>query len=271
MQGTKLVSYTYDAWGNVSITYSNSGDLTGAQYNPFTYRGYYRDAETGFYYLNSRYYDPKVGRFINADQQINNDLLGSNQFIYCGNNPIYRKDDGGEAWGIVSALVGGFVNSGIKIVSNVSSGKKWSDGLAGAFVGGAVSGFVLSTTGNLAAASYAGAAAESFTNEVVSYTPWVSEENRKEFNQENILESVGTIVLDTAIDGTMSYITGKVSDKIIPINKGWFKPKKLKSSLIGKYARLSHAQTMVEGFVRFCIDDRVDSFEQQIKMVKIYE
>ena len=60
--GTKLVAYTYDAWGNVTTTYYNGGASTAVQYNSFRYRGYYYDTETGFYYLNSRYYDPATGR-----------------------------------------------------------------------------------------------------------------------------------------------------------------------------------------------------------------
>ena len=65
--GTKLISYTYDAWGNFTTTYSNGGAATTATYNPFTYRGYYYDTELGLYYLNSRYYDSNTGRFINVD------------------------------------------------------------------------------------------------------------------------------------------------------------------------------------------------------------
>ena len=66
--GTKLVSYNYtDAWGNHSISYSNGGASTGAQYNPFRYRGYYYDTDLYMYYLQSRYYDAKICRFISAD------------------------------------------------------------------------------------------------------------------------------------------------------------------------------------------------------------
>ena len=65
--GTKLIAYPYDAWGNASITYSNGGASTTATYNPFRYRGYYFDSESGFYYLNSRYYDPAIGRFLTPD------------------------------------------------------------------------------------------------------------------------------------------------------------------------------------------------------------
>ena len=96
--GTRLVTYTYDAWGNVTTSYSNGGASTAARYNPFRYRGYYYDTETGFYYLNSRYYDPSVGRFLNADGYVNanGDILGFNMFAYCGNNPVMFKDPSGN-------------------------------------------------------------------------------------------------------------------------------------------------------------------------------
>ena len=69
--GTKMASYTYDAWGNFTATYSNGGENNEIiQNNPFLYRGYYYDYETGFYYLNSRYDDPVTGRFINADKYL---------------------------------------------------------------------------------------------------------------------------------------------------------------------------------------------------------
>ena len=96
--GKKLVSYVYDAWGNIiSTTYSNGGGTSAARFNPFTYRGYYRDSETGMYYLKSRYYNPKMGRFINADGVINGngDLLGYNLYAYCSNNPVMYVDTDG--------------------------------------------------------------------------------------------------------------------------------------------------------------------------------
>ena len=87
------VFYTYDAWGKVLSITGNMADTLGQQ-NPFRYRGYYYDSETQFYYLNSRYYDPEVGRFINADGQLTtgSDLSGMNLFAYCGNNPVIRTD-----------------------------------------------------------------------------------------------------------------------------------------------------------------------------------
>jgi len=97
--GTRLVTYNYDAWGNHTVIYENGGASKAARYNPFRYRGYYYDVETGLYYLNSRYYDPQVGRFINADSYVSTGqgLLGNNMFAYCLNNPIAYSDDLGIA------------------------------------------------------------------------------------------------------------------------------------------------------------------------------
>ncbi len=96
--GTKLVGYTYDVWGKVTTTYYNGGASTTAQYNPFRYRGYYYDEDIGFYYLNSRYYDPNVGRFISADGYLPSGMgiISYNLYSYCNNNPIMYTDATGE-------------------------------------------------------------------------------------------------------------------------------------------------------------------------------
>ena len=97
--GTIVATYTYDAWGNIIASTDTSGVSIGTK-NPFRYRGYYYDTETGLYYLNSRYYDPQVGRFLNADGFVSTGqgLLGSNMFAYCGNNPVIRVDYCGNCW-----------------------------------------------------------------------------------------------------------------------------------------------------------------------------
>ncbi|MBQ3011166.1 MAG: DNRLRE domain-containing protein, partial [Oscillospiraceae bacterium] len=93
--GVTVVEYEYDAWGNILSVTGSLASTFGAK-NPFRYRGYYYDTETGFYYLNSRYYDPQVGRFINADEPIllgaNGGIMGYNMFAYCLNNPVCRMD-----------------------------------------------------------------------------------------------------------------------------------------------------------------------------------
>ena len=97
--GTKLVTYDYyDAWGNYTVSYSNGGGSTGAQYNPFRYRGYYYDTDLGMYYLQSRYYDAKICRFISADSYISTGqgMISFNMFAYCNNNPVNYYDPCGD-------------------------------------------------------------------------------------------------------------------------------------------------------------------------------
>jgi len=97
--GTKLISYVYTAWGSASILYTNEGLNSTAFYNPFRYRGYYYDSDLGMYYLQSRYYDANICRFINPDRFISTGqgLTGYNMFAYCGNNPIAFMDITGES------------------------------------------------------------------------------------------------------------------------------------------------------------------------------
>ena len=93
--GTEAATYTYDAWGKLL---TSSGDL--ADINPLRYRGYFYDTETGLYYLQSRYYDPEVGRWINIDNVeylgTEDELISYNLFTYCLNNPVNRTDENGN-------------------------------------------------------------------------------------------------------------------------------------------------------------------------------
>jgi len=113
--GTLVVSYTYDAWGKpLSIT-GSMADTLGVL-NPLRYRGYVYDTETGLYYLQSRYYNPEIGRFINVDSFVatGQGLLGYNMFAYCGNNPISRYDPTGKRYCEVSVeLTGGRTSTNI--------------------------------------------------------------------------------------------------------------------------------------------------------------
>ena len=94
--GVTVVEYNYDAWGNILSTTGSMASTLGAT-NPFRYRGYYYDTESGWYYLNSRYYDPLVGRFLNADTYVSTGqgLSGYNMFAYCLNAPVSRVDTAG--------------------------------------------------------------------------------------------------------------------------------------------------------------------------------
>ena len=114
VNGNVLATYEYDAWGKLI---SSSGSL--ADINPLRYRGYYYDTETGFYYLQSRYYDPVVSRFINADSftSTGDGLLGYNMFAYCGNNPVCYSDPTGH-FALVDDLL---VLLGLAVVTAVTA------------------------------------------------------------------------------------------------------------------------------------------------------
>ena len=98
-EGNMVAKYEYDAWGNVlTVTNSNNSEITDpnhiANLNPFRYRSYYYDSESGLYYLMSRYYDPVTHRFVNADGyfQSGDNILDTNMNAYCRNNPIMNLD-----------------------------------------------------------------------------------------------------------------------------------------------------------------------------------
>ena len=99
----EVARYTYDSWGKLLSVKDYSGnDKSGdasfvGNINPIRYKGYYYDTESGLYYLNSRYYDPETGRFLNADGLLgaNGDILSYNQFAYCSNTPIMGYDPTG--------------------------------------------------------------------------------------------------------------------------------------------------------------------------------
>ena len=91
--GTPVATYEYDPYGNIVTT---TGTL--AEVNPLRYRGYYYDSESTLYYLQSRYYDPELGRFINADTLMSTGqgVLGMNMYTYCLNNPVNMTDYSGN-------------------------------------------------------------------------------------------------------------------------------------------------------------------------------
>ena len=82
----------FDSWGKLLSTSGSLASTLGKN-NPFRYRGYVYDEETGFYYLQSRYYNPEVGRFISSDVLLSTGqgVLGHNAYAYCGNNPLFGK------------------------------------------------------------------------------------------------------------------------------------------------------------------------------------
>ena len=177
--GTVVVNYTYDAWGKLQAMTGSKASTVG-KYNPIRYRGYVYDTETQLYYLNTRYYNPDMGRFINADgyEYLDaNAINGLNLYAYCSNNPINNHDSTGHAalpnWAkwviggvaftgavVLTVLTGGaltpvFIGMGVSIASSaiiegaisVSNGEDFWSGFADGAADGAMWGGIFALGG----------------------------------------------------------------------------------------------------------------------------
>lgn len=154
--GAQVVTYTYDAWG-VGLTVTGTKANSIGMLNPLRYRGYVYDVGTGLYYLQSRYYDPEIGRFINADDigylGADGSFAGFNLFAYCSNNPVAGYDPAGTLnWGnilkaaavvvAVTAVVALTVATAgtIAVAAGVASASVVAAATTGAVVGGLAAG-----------------------------------------------------------------------------------------------------------------------------------
>ena len=145
--GASVVNYFYDSWGNMlNITGSMAASL--GKDNPYRFKGYYYDEETGMYYLKSRYYQPEICRFISADNEdvlidTHVDLANKNLYLYCDNNPILKADEEGQIadW-LVSAALGAAVNVAASFIIAQAMGQDFGvKDVAVAAMTGALGGF----------------------------------------------------------------------------------------------------------------------------------
>ena len=131
--GNAVVSYGYDAWGAPLWCTGELAETLG-KVQPFRYRGYVFDEETGFYYVSSRYYDPEIGRFISPDTTdvltaTPMGLTDKNLYAYCDNNPVVRVDHGGQFWETVFDVIS-LGASIVEVCINPTDPWAWA-GLAG--------------------------------------------------------------------------------------------------------------------------------------------
>ena len=206
--GNVVVSYAYDAWG-APIGKSGALAETLGTVQPFRYRGYVYDEETGMYYLQIRFYSPVLSRFLTNDgeQTLCVDyecITDRNLKNYCGNNPVNRKDEGGDFWALIGAAVGAIISAGFKLADQLISGTKiedvdWKDvGIAAA--SGAITGFVASTP--------LGLGGQVLVNAVVSTAGYIVDEattENGEITAEGIFESA-------AVGAVSGFIGGRGTD-----------------------------------------------------------
>ena len=196
--GVTQAEYIYSPWGEII---SAEGDL--AEINPLRYRGYYYDSETGFYYLQSRYYDPENHRFINADTYAStdsSDAIACNMFAYCGNNPVMLGDKDGEfADWFVRVVVGAAVGVVTGAISALVTGGSAKDVLSSAAVG-FVTGGIVGATGSMKAGKIVGRAVASAING--GYTS---------YSARKAGASVGGAALAAGASAAISYGTASLS------------------------------------------------------------
>ena len=243
--GKEVVSYIYDAYGNIVSTKGSKRDTIG-KINPYRYRGYYYDIETQLYWVSSRYYSPELCRWISPDsieyldpQSIN----GLNLYAYCGNDPINKYDPTGHfgIWALVaitaaSMLIGGTA----QLVSNAMAGKTGSElwrGVAGAAVGAGVNALALCLampTGGASLFIAAGASAIAQTGVDTLETVIRGEE-----------VDVGQTFIDLGLNFVTTLAGNYLGGKMIPTNPGWFQPQKFLSVFTKSYGQKILLQTAI--------------------------
>lgn len=203
-QGTRLVSYSYGDFGEVAETVADSDEARlAARINPFRFKGYFYDRETGFYYLKSRYYSPELGRFISADGEIGRagNTMGMNLYAYCRNNPINLSDEGGNWPSWATKLCIGLAVIAVCAIVVVATGGFGASCIATSMLVGAVKGAVIGAVTGAVTGAVKGAMTEGI----------------KTGSWEGALKGALSGAIDGAADGFMfGAIGGAVSGALNP-------------------------------------------------------
>ncbi len=249
--GDLVAKYDYDGYGNCTVT--NIGNSTIGDTNPFRYRSYYYDSESGFYYLNARYYDPQIGRFISPDEVeclgASNTVQSYNLFTYCENNPVNDIDFTGN-WSIkiivTAALTSAVISAVSTIIYNVAHHIKWYKGVASSSIGSAVNTALsmalpikgVSGVARNAVAALGGSVAQAVVDFVINKYVY------KEFTWKKLTMSF----LSNSIS---SYFGGLLGATVFKTNDGWFQAKYIKSFLTKSYGKKLMKQMGIGEIINF--------------------
>ena len=246
--GMVVAKYVYDAWGNHAILDANGNDLASGVgvLNPFRYRGYFYGEETDLYYLQTRYYDPELGRFISQDDVsylAPDSINGLNLYAYCGNNPVMNVDPTG-CFGILALLAIGLsaflIGGAGQFISNAAAGKTGSElwrGVLGAAFGATVNALLLCLTMPLGGVSLIiGAAAGAVVQTGIDILETVI--RGEEVN-------LGSTFIDLGVNFVTTLVGNYIGSKLIPINSGWFQPQKFLSVFLKPYGQRILLQTII--------------------------
>ena len=265
--GVEVARYEYDAWGNATVWKINADgqpvDITNSTeehigtLNPIRYRGYYYDVETGFYLTGTRYYDPEIGRFINADSVISGtgeSVQGYNLFAYCFNNPVNMSDPSGNwpkwATKLVAAVAVVAVVAAVAAVTVATAGagtaiaavavgaaKGATIGFAvgaasGAAIGYATTGMLEGTLNGMADGALSGSISGAITGGVQGYSNYSNYTSARNFlknngqNPDEVMScfkgtpKVKTLKTDTTVYRTWGGTTQELGHWVSPNNYG---------------------------------------------------
>ena len=220
--------------------------------NPMRYRDYYFDSETGYYYLQSRYYNPEFCRFINADEPSMlslsaENICGVNLFAYCHNNPVNLLDWDGH-FGLPAilavAITASVIGAVAQLISNILSGlkgKKIFKGVLGSALRTGVNATLLMiipffVPGKNLIAAFAGGAVQAIFDFLENVLVWKT----KKWKQFGV-----DVILNTAVNATGNYL----GNRAIKINGKWFQPKHFKFIFTGSYGKKLIAQSGIGGVI----------------------
>ena len=256
--GTELVKYEYNSWGKLLNLTDYSSNGLGRR-NPFRFKGYYYDEELGMYYLNSRYYDPEVGRFISPDTtdilEVQDDLYDKNLYAYCDNNSVMRIDSSGAVWHLA---VGAVVGVATQFVADVGIGLATGSSFGEVISSLSLVDYAAAAIGGAIAASGIGFAGAVVANATLGGTTYLAncsykgvKSNKKDFIASTVIGGVAGAIGGSGANGKNMRGVYSRSKQVINATKSVRKQAMYKAKVTGIKQNItkSTGKTVLAGIV----------------------